>query len=363
MLFRPEMVASVALALSTYLAPTVAIPIDIRDELEIHADLEGRDNFKAFNDLDERDTTNSDTCDSSPKTTGDQVAVWFGQRSGTSLKAVCADPAYNIVAISFVTYLNWQETGFPAMNLGPYGWATTAAQKAAGATGLLDTSNLAVDVLACQAAGKKVLMSLGGDTRYSNVLFPSAAAAQDAATVLWKLFLGGSGYSTIRPFGPNVVLDGFDLDNEGINADYYAEFINALRAYFSTDLKHKYYLSGAPQCPFPDVSLTSADIKMLDFVFVTFYNNPVCNANGSGFKASLAQWSTLLTGTNAELFIGLPADSPAAGSGYVTPVELKALLQTAKTTTPNLGGVVLWDAAFAVGNSNYQTTVKAALNA
>ncbi|KAG6804802.1 hypothetical protein H0H93_006664, partial [Arthromyces matolae] len=53
-----------------------------------------------------------------------------------------------------------------------------------------------------------------------------------------------------RPFG-TAVLDGIDLDIESGNSKYYDSFINQLRSH--TDAASKtYYLTAAPQCPYPD---------------------------------------------------------------------------------------------------------------
>ena len=56
----------------------------------------------------------------------------------------------------------------------------------------------------CQAKGKIVTISLGGDT--ANNAFSSDSQAQQFADQIWNLFLGGS--SSTRPFG-TAVLDGY----------------------------------------------------------------------------------------------------------------------------------------------------------
>jgi chitinase len=62
------------------------------------------------------------------------------------------------------------------------------------------------DIQTCQAAGKTILLSLGG--AIGDYGFTSASQAQGFATMLWNLF--GEGTSTTRPFG-SAVVDGFDL--------------------------------------------------------------------------------------------------------------------------------------------------------
>jgi chitinase len=46
----------------------------------------------------------------------------------------------------------------------------------------------------------------------------------------------------------------------------------------------KYYLSAAPQCPYPNLNNNEllTDVAF-DFVNVMFYNTPSCAANSSGF--------------------------------------------------------------------------------
>lgn len=53
-------------------------------------------------------------------------------------------------------------------------------------------------ILACQQAGKKVLISLGGATGNNDL---QDAQATVLAQNLWDLFLGGKGRPNIRPFG------------------------------------------------------------------------------------------------------------------------------------------------------------------
>jgi chitinase len=119
-----------------------------------------------------------------------------------------------MVILAFVTELSADGAGegWPAMNLASNCWAASAAQQAAGATGLLDCvgDGFYNQITACQSQGKKVLLSLGGST--GNLAIPSDEKAVEAAHTLWSLFLGGSNATTspIRPFG-SVVLDGIDL--------------------------------------------------------------------------------------------------------------------------------------------------------
>ncbi|KAL9978994.1 hypothetical protein ACROYT_G016583 [Oculina patagonica] len=64
----------------------------------------------------------------------------------------------------------------------------------------------------CQKRGKKVLMSIGGAT--GDGTLPSPAKAKEFVHTLYDLFLGGNGYTDIRPFG-SAIMEGIDLDIEG----------------------------------------------------------------------------------------------------------------------------------------------------
>ena len=49
-----------------------------------------------------------------------------------------------------------------------------------------------------------------------------------------------------------AVLDGLDLDIEGGSHHYYPEFVREMRMLMDSDKSKKYYITGAPQCPYPD---------------------------------------------------------------------------------------------------------------
>ena len=74
---------------------------------------------------------------------------------------------------------------------------------------------------------------------------------------------------TYRPAG-KVALDGVDLDIEGGGSTYFIDFINRLRTHFNGASK-KYYISGAPQCPFPDGNMGAMlNGASFDLVYVQF---------------------------------------------------------------------------------------------
>jgi len=90
-------------------------------------------------------------------------------------------------------------------------------------------------------------LSIGGAT--GGNVFGSDEQAKKFATQVWNLFMGGQ--SDIRPFGAAVV-DAIDLDIEGGSSAGYVAFVEQLRVHYAEDKSKKYYVTAAPQCPFPD---------------------------------------------------------------------------------------------------------------
>lgn len=204
-----------------------------------------------------------------------------------------------------------------------------------------------------QLTGKLRFVSLGG--YYAASSFSSTLQAKQFATTMWNLFGGGTATPNLRPFGPGVVVDGFDIDNEDRTTSYWFAFATALKAHYAQNPKRKYYLAAAPQCPRPDASIPISVLRMCDFVFTQFYNNPSCNLDSAGFLASLKAWSSdlMVKGkASPRLFIGMPAFS-GAGSGYVEGPQLAKTLPTLGTLrkqVPNFGGVSMWAGPEALSN-------------
>ncbi|PWW76177.1 glycoside hydrolase [Tuber magnatum] len=203
-----------------------------------------------------------------PGTSGQTVA-YFGQSGKlgvNSLSKFCGSPDIDIIVLAFVNVYKGAG-GLPGMNLGGY-----CDTKIPG-TGLLNCPEMGREITACQAAGKKVLMSLGGESTTVNSLSDDKSATE-LGDNLWKLFGEGKGLEAKRPFG-GALIDGFDIDNENKDSRGYSKLISTLRAHFKTGTK-KYYMSAAPQCPMPDKSVGEA-VYQVDYLFIQHYNNPVIN--------------------------------------------------------------------------------------
>ncbi|KAF5106908.1 hypothetical protein DV453_003513 [Geotrichum candidum] len=259
------------------------------------------------------------------------VVLYWGQASAgsqESLGTYCESTSADMYVLSFLA-------GFPESQLTIHGCAGTLASSC---------PDLAADIKYCQSLGKKVLLSLGGAV--GSYGFTSDQQAINYASTLWNSFGGGT--STQRPFG-DAVLDGFDLDIENGDPTGYAALTTALRKLYAGG---DYYIGAAPQCVYPDASLSTALANgYFDFVFVQFYNNK-CSIDGSFNWATWAKYAAdyaASTNPNVKLYLGLPGSSSAASSGYASISSIQSVLATIQSSK-YFGGVMLWDASQAFSN-------------
>lgn len=141
------------------------------------------------------------------------------------------------------------------------------------------------------------------------------------------------------------------IDNENKKPEYYELVAQTLRSNFAASTTKDYYLSSAPQCPFPDLSNPQEVVLLCDFVFVQFYNNKPCEIGSAGFVDSVELWSAALTKSSLspqpKLYIGAPSWSLAGPSAYAnigSPKGMHGVAQQVKALgLPNLGGLMYWD--------------------
>ncbi|EIW75421.1 glycoside hydrolase family 18 protein [Coniophora puteana RWD-64-598 SS2] len=300
-------------------------------------------------------------------TKNSNLAVYWGQNSYGAANGAgannqqpigfyCQDDTIDTIPIAFVTQF-FGTGGAPVMNLA--NTCNNVDNKTITGTDMPDCSSLASDIKACQAAGKAVTISLGGAT--GSIGFTGDDQATQFAQTVWDTYLGGNG--TVRPFG-DAVLDGIDLDIEGGATTGYTTFVTALRKLMTGKT---YYITAAPQCPFPDAYLgTTLDAVGFDAVYVQFYNN-YCgvqnfnNTNGWDFDS----WDNWAKNTSpnkdVKVYIGAPAAQSAASQGYVDSATLAGILQSTQKNYTSFGGAMLWDASQAYANNRYDKAVKAAL--
>lgn len=270
------------------------------------------------------------------------LAFYWGQNSAgvgqDSLASYCQSSPGDIYLISF---------------LDSFGMGNQLSINVAGynnyypGTKLLNAPSIGEDIKTCQSLGKKILLSMGGASGQYG--FNDQQNAEQVATDLWNLVGGGS--SDTRPFG-DAVIDGFDIDSENnMYPGNYKYFVDKLRQLYATDPSKQYYVSAAPQCPFPDASVgASLSTADFDFLFVQFYNN-YCSLTGSNFN--FQTWQDFVTNQspnkNTKIYVGLPGSPTAAGSGYVEPSLLQSKMSELESY-PNFGGFMVWDAAQAQHN-------------
>ncbi|RDX56988.1 glycoside hydrolase [Lentinus brumalis] len=180
----------------------------------------------------------------------DNIAVYWGQSDHTlpnsKLSDLCKNDDVTIIPMAFMTDLGG-ESG--KINLAGFCNGPTLPNSE-----LLDCSALGPEIQDCQKAGKLVTLSLGGAT--GNYTLTSEDEAKKFGETFYNNFLGGS--SSTRPFGKDVVLDGFDLDIES-PATYLATFVNHTLEFAKQQKDDKkYYITGAPQCVYPDQNMDPA---------------------------------------------------------------------------------------------------------
>jgi len=211
------------------------------------------------------------------------------------------------------------------------------------------------------------LLSIGGAT-YSEGGFSSESAAVAAANNIWSIF-GPYSSSAIRPFGTAVV-DGFDFDFESTVSNMPA-FGSQLRSLMNANTSKQWYLSAAPQCPYPD----AADNPMLDgtvsfdIVWVQFYNNycglqsytPGTSTQNNFNFATWDNWAkTVSLNNNVKVFLGIPGNTGAAGSGYESGTALAEVIAYSKEYS-SFGGVMIWDMTQVYANSGFLSQVNSDL--
>ncbi|TGJ84948.1 hypothetical protein E0Z10_g3829 [Xylaria hypoxylon] len=211
------------------------------------------------------------------------------------------------------------------------------------------------EIIACQTRYQKTLiLSLGGAATDNTWAFADQNQAVNAANRIWAAFGPASGQPSIRPFG-SASVDGFDLDFE---AAYSNSHIFAQRLRFLMDKAEgasgkKFYLSAAPQCPYPDMNLYPVlhgnMATALDFIFIQFYNNAPCDMrNPNGFRETLAEWHSRWAKANgARIFVGLPGSVTAIGSAnrgsYIEGSAFAANYINMVKDFSSFAGVMVWD--------------------
>jgi chitinase len=246
---------------------------------------------------------------------------------------------YDLIAVAFAD-ADPSRQGAITFTLDP-----TLASRLGGYT----AADFKADIAAKHAAGKKVILSVGGQNGTISVA-DSTAAANFASSAL----------SVLREYG----FDGIDIDLEnGVNSQYLGQALQSLRSSFGSGL----VIAMAPQTI--DMQSTSFEyfklalnIKdILTVVNVQYYNSGSMNGcNGQVYSQGTVDFITaqaciMLKGglRPDQVGLGLPASSRAAGSGYVSPTIVNNALDCLTkgtncgsfkpdTTWPTLRGAMTW---------------------
>ncbi|PQE21681.1 class III chitinase protein [Rutstroemia sp. NJR-2017a WRK4] len=281
----------------------------------------------------------------------DNVAIYWGQgpNQGT-LASYCSNTDFNIIPVSFLVSIK-----DISVNVGN-----------------ADPTQVGKDIITCQGMGKTILLSIGGETFTENLLSSSDVATSAAKTV-WAAFgPKQSGSSTTRPFG-DAVIDGFDFDIEKPNLSNMDVFAGELRSLMDAETSKKYYLTAAPQCPYPDLNEQSflQGQVAFDAVFVQFYNNPSCGVSAftkgsstqSGFNmATWDNWAaTKSKNKDVKVFVGIPGSTAAANPASFVDSATLADIITYSKTFKSFGGIMSWDMVTIVGNTGYLSAISKAL--
>ncbi|MFE2418562.1 chitinase [Streptomyces hokutonensis] len=227
------------------------------------------------------------------------------------------------------------------------------------------------DIVAKHAAGKKVIISIGGQNGTISVS-DSTSATNFANSV----------YSLMQTYG----FDGVDIDLEnGINATYMTQALRTLSSKAGSSL----IITMAPQTI--DMQSTSnayfqtaLNVKdILTVVNMQYYNSgTMLGCDGKVYGQGTVDFLTALACIQlqgglspSQVGLGLPASTSAAGSGYVSPTIVNNALDclTAGTncgtfkpskTYPDLRGAMTWSTNWdAAAGSSWSNSVGAHVHA
>ncbi|MER5831610.1 glycosyl hydrolase family 18 protein [Streptomyces sp. NPDC002130] len=275
------------------------------------------------------------------------TGYWQNFDNGATVQRISDVPAaYDIIAVAFA-----DATGTPG--------AVSFTLDSAGLNGYT-VEQFKADVKAKQAAGKKVIISVGGER--GTVSVNDAASATNFAN---------SVYSVMQTYG----FDGVDIDLEnGLNATYMTQALRALSAKAGPSL----VLTMAPQTI--DMQSTSngyfrtaLNVKdILTVVNMQYYNSgSMLGCDGKVYSQGSVDFLTALACIQLEnglapsqVGLGLPASTRGAGSGYVSPAVVNNALDCLTRATgcgtfkpprtyPGLRGAMTWSTNWdaAAGNA------------
>jgi chitinase len=280
------------------------------------------------------------------------TGYWQNFNNGATVQKISGvSSQYDIIAVAFA-----DATTTPG--------AVTFNLDSAGLGGYT-VDQFKADIKAKQAAGKKVIVSVGGQNGTVSVS-DSTSATNFANSV----------YTLMQTYG----FDGVDIDLEnGVNATYMSQALRALSSKAGSSL----VITMAPQTI--DMQSTSnayfqtaLNVKdILTVVNMQYYNSgSMLGCDGKVYSQGSVDFLTALACIQLEgglspsqVGLGLPASTSAAGSGYVSPTVVNNALDclTAGTncgsfkpskTYPALRGAMTWSTNWdAAAGSSWSNSV------
>ncbi|MFJ3333910.1 chitinase [Streptomyces sp. NPDC086766] len=274
------------------------------------------------------------------------TGYWQNFDNGATVQRISDVPAqYDIIAVAFA-----DATSTPG--------AVSFTLDSAGLGGYT-TDQFKADIRAEQAAGKKVVVSVGGQNGTVSVSDPASAAN-----------FADSVHSLMRTYG----FDGVDIDLEnGLNATYMTQALRSLSAKAGPSL----VITMAPQTI--DMQSTSnayfqtaLNIKdILTVVNMQYYNSgSMLGCDGKVYSQGSVDFLTALACIQLEgglapsqVGLGLPASTRGAGSGYVSPAVVNNALDCLtkgtgcgafrpSRTYPDLRGAMTWSTNWDAASGN-----------
>ncbi|MFJ9697965.1 chitinase [Kitasatospora sp. NPDC101183] len=267
------------------------------------------------------------------------TGYWQNFDNGAAVQKISDVPAaYDIIAVAFADATATRG-----------GLSFTLDPKLSSRLGGYTDAQFKADIAAKKAAGKKVVLSIGGQNGTVWVGDSSSAAA-----------FTDSAWSLIQSYG----FDGIDIDLEnGISSTYMGQALHALAARAGSG----FVLTMAPQTidmqstgmEYFKLALNVKDI--LTIVNMQYYNSGAMNGcDGNVYSQSTENFLTGLACIQLkgglrpdQVGLGVPASTSAAGGGYVSPGVVNAALDCLAsgtncgsykpdTTWPGIGGAMTW---------------------
>ncbi|WSE20248.1 glycoside hydrolase family 18 protein [Streptomyces sp. NBC_01280] len=263
------------------------------------------------------------------------TGYWQNFNNGATVQKLRDVPSqYDIIAVSFADATS--TPGQISFTLDP-------------AVGYASAADFKADIAAKQAAGKSVILSVGGEKGSVSVNSDASATA-----------FADSAYSLMQQYG----FDGVDIDLEnGLNSTYMSKALHQLSAKAGAKL----VLTMAPQTI--DMQSTSGEYfktalnvkDILTVVNMQYYNSgSMLGCDGKVYSQGSVDFLTALACIQLEggldpsqVGLGVPASTRGAGSGYVDPSVVNNALdcltrgtgcgsfKPAKTY-PGLRGAMTW---------------------